>query len=270
MKHSRKHAVLALALLIGSALAIVGCSSDELAHLLGSGLISFTPKFAVAANFSDTTLSVYGVNATTGVLTEVANSPFDTVAGGPWGVVVNQRLGNVFYVASDNGTGVIEAFSVNNTTGALTSLGSVTAGVLTSRVTSIAVTLTGYTINTTSGAITPIATGFPIALTNPIQITSNPQLTQLFVSEETDPANIDSFTINATTGQLTAAAGSPFQQGDAGDGLAVDPSGKFVYGANCSSGDIAAATIGTNAALTTIPGAPFPAGACSASVAVTH
>jgi 6-phosphogluconolactonase len=378
MRHARKQYLFGVLLLVLTALLVVGCSSDELAHILGGGNILFTPKFAVAANFSDDTLSVYSVNSTTGVLTEVAGSPFDTVAGGPWGVALNQRLGNVFYVASDDGSGVIEAFSVNNSTGAVTSLGSVTAGVVVRWVTSIAVTptgnrlyaggsgqldafdigatgalthtagfpvfpipvggggtiiltidpsgkflyagsqsdneiygytidnstgaltlapgfpidatqpyglfatthflylathdgnLTGYTINTTTGEVTAIATGFPIALSNPIQIVSNPQQTQLFVVEQTDPTDVDAYTINATTGQLTAAPGSPFHQGVNADGLVVDPSGKFVYWASCSSKDVGAATLGTGAALTTIPGAPFPAGACAASIAVTH
>jgi hypothetical protein len=50
--------------------------------------------------------------------------------------------------------------------------------------------------------------------------------------------------------------------------VAVDPTGKFAYLANLLS-DVSAYSIGSNGALTPVPGSPFAAGAFPFSVAIT-
>jgi DNA-binding beta-propeller fold protein YncE len=49
----------------------------------------------------------------------------------------------------------------------------------------------------------------------------------------------------------------------------VDPSGKFVYVANRSSGNVSGLTIDSNVALKAIAGSPFTAGSGPISVAIT-
>src|SRR5207253_1554158 len=81
--------------------------------------------------------------------------------------------------------------------------------------------------------------------------------------------DVSGYTINATTGALTAIPGSPFPAGSTSSSVAVDPTGKFAYVGNYNSKNVAGYTINaTTGFLTAIPGSPFPAGSTSASVAV--
>jgi 6-phosphogluconolactonase (cycloisomerase 2 family) len=87
--------------------------------------------------------------------------------------------------------------------------------------------------------------------------------------------NVSAFSIDASTGALMAVSGSPFP---AGSGLqpvtvpfsvTVDPSGKFAYVANFSSGDVSAFSIdASTGALTAVSGSPFPAGSGPISISV--
>jgi 6-phosphogluconolactonase len=52
--------------------------------------------------------------------------------------------------------------------------------------------------------------------------------------------NILAFTINTSTGALTAVSGSPFTGVDRPDAVAADSSGRFAYVTNDSSGTISA------------------------------
>jgi 6-phosphogluconolactonase (cycloisomerase 2 family) len=84
--------------------------------------------------------------------------------------------------------------------------------------------------------------------------------------------DISAYTINGTTGVLTADAGSPFPNGDftRPASVTVDPTGQFVYVANTKSNDVSAFNInGTTGALTPIADSPFPAGMVSVSVTTT-
>src|SRR5215469_14702286 len=83
----------------------------------------------------------------------------------------------------------------------------------------------------------------------------------LFVSDFQNGA-VDAFTINSTSGSLSAVAGSPFSAGPApgAGGLAVDPSTRFLYVTQMNSAAVAAFTIAAGTGvLTPIPGSPFPA-----------
>jgi len=81
--------------------------------------------------------------------------------------------------------------------------------------------------------------------------------------------NVSGYTLNATTGALTAISGSPFAAGLVPFSVAVDPTGKFAYVANEGSNDVSGFTINaTTGALTAISGSPFAAGSNPVSVAV--
>ncbi len=56
-------------------------------------------------------------------------------------------------------------------------------------------------------------------------------------------SNVSAYTINATTGALTAVPGSPFAAGTTPVSVTVDPSGKFAYVANSGSDTVSAYTI---------------------------
>jgi hypothetical protein len=73
--------------------------------------------------------------------------------------------------------------------------------------------------------------------------------------------NVSGYTINATTGALTAISGSPFAAGVFPDSVAVDPTGKFAYVGNAVSNNVSGYTINaTTGALTAISGSPFAGG----------
>lgn len=88
--------------------------------------------------------------------------------------------------------------------------------------------------------------------------------------------NLSAYAINATDGTLTQIHGSPFASSYGPCGLAIDPTGKFVYVAN--DGTISGKTAGNvsgfainpgSGALTPIPGSPFAAGSNPHAVAVS-
>jgi 6-phosphogluconolactonase len=90
-------------------------------------------------------------------------------------------------------------------------------------------------------------------------------------------ASVSAFAINASTGVLTPVKGSPFAAGPEPWGIAVDPTGKFVYATNVSdggtfanrtnvtssssSGSVSGYAINPRSgALTQVQGSPFPSG----------
>ncbi|MBI2677834.1 MAG: beta-propeller fold lactonase family protein [Candidatus Koribacter versatilis] len=224
MNRSRKHFVLALALLVGSALAILGCSSGELAHILGgtNGTIGI-PAFVITGDF-DGFLRSFSVNTTTGALTEAPGSPFSAV-GCPWGVMAHPS-GKFVFVGDDCGSGGVEVFSVNTTTGALTSLGQ-----------------------------TPLSKG-NASWTNSIGVT--PSGKWLYVANGTD---LDGFAVNTTSGALTPLAGFPVSVGGGGDlafSVSVDPQSRFVAALDRNSGEVYMYTLNdSTGALTPVAGSPF-------------
>jgi 6-phosphogluconolactonase (cycloisomerase 2 family) len=85
--------------------------------------------------------------------------------------------------------------------------------------------------------------------------------------------NVSGYTIDPSTGALTAIAGSPFQAGLNPFSVAVDPSGSFAYVANLGSGNVSGYAIdpstGALTAIATSPFSVFP-GLRPISVAITR
>src|SRR5207302_985603 len=83
--------------------------------------------------------------------------------------------------------------------------------------------------------------------------------------------NISAYSINGTTGGLTAVPGAPFPAGGLPFSVMVDPTARFAYAANSGGNpnSVSAYNIdGATGALTAVPGSPFPAGAPPYSVTV--
>lgn len=71
-------------------------------------------------------------------------------------------------------------------------------------------------------------------------------------------ATVDGYAIDNTTGGLTKLTGSPFSASGPSRGVAVDPSGKFLYFADSTlEGDSINASTG---ALKVLSGSPYGAG----------
>src|SRR5262249_34504560 len=127
-----------------------------------------------------------------------------------------------------------------------------------------------YNIEPTTGALTPVpnspfSTG--PAGAHPFGIAVHPSGKFLYVTNN-GSGNVSAYTIDATTGALTAIDANPgtvaidnFPAGTGPQSVTIDPSGKFAYVANNASNNISAYTIDpSSGALTALPSSPFAAG----------
>jgi 6-phosphogluconolactonase (cycloisomerase 2 family) len=132
--------------------------------------------------------------------------------------------------------------------------------------------IAGWSINSTSGALTTLA-GFPmtgltlnlpLGVTGQYQMTTDPGGKYLFISSS-GGNDIFVYAINSTTGALTAVLGSPFSTLPAGfepGNITTDGLGRFLYVTVASTHggtEFFGYSIGSNGALTLIAGSPFAA-----------
>ncbi len=223
---------------------------------VNAGSVAVDPfgKFAYVTNSGDVydygdgadgSVAMYAINATTGALTSAG-----TINGNcpglclPSSVVVDPS-GRLAYVANGGG-GVpynVAMYTINSTTGALTSIGTIAAG---TDPLSVAVDPAGkfayvanwtgydsdgsvsmYTIDATTGGLTPIGT---IATeVSPTSIAIHPSGKFAYVTNS-GSNDVSMYTIDATTGALTFIGS--ITAGTDPVSVAVDPAGKFAYVAN--------------------------------------
>jgi 6-phosphogluconolactonase len=186
-------------------------------------------KFLYASDFDMGAMRAYSIQGSTGALTEVSGSPFvppqSTGNAGPFAITPDGKF--LFYCVYTP-SGDIVTFSV------------------------------------ASGTLTPTGA---IAHDDgqPFQMAVDPSGKFLYVTDHADNmvnGQVSVFSIDGT-GALTEIAGSPFDfQSDNNEepnGLAVHPSGKFVYLTltNANSGIDGATVNAATGGLTLIPGSPF-------------
>ena len=235
-------------------------------------------------------VTAYAINSSSGNLTPIAGSQLNGEAGNPVDITVDPS-GKFVYMA--NYSGGISAFTINSGTGGLTAVpGSpfptalaIVAGQVPG-VNSVTVDPTGkfvyavinqgndisaYFINSTTGALTTVV-GSPFrAGSVPMTVRVDPS-GRFAYATNMDSDSISAYSINSGSGALTPIAGSPFSgggapppppalQGPAPSGLAIDPSGRFVFVTNQNSNSISAFSINSSTgALTRVPGSPFDSG----------
>src|SRR3989441_4985649 len=94
--------------------------------------------------------------------------------------------------------------------------------------------VSGYTINTINGALTPIP-GSPFSAgLFPTSVAVDPTGKFIYIVNNGDN-NVSGFTINAANGALTPIPGSPFAAAVGPSFVAVDPTGKFADVSNSGS-----------------------------------
>lgn len=191
----------------------------------------------------------FSVNATTGCLTAISTTPTDSVARG---ITIDQS-GLFLYVVT--GGGGIDAFSIGST-GTLTRLaiGGFDSGTGTMLAVKAVPTLEvlvatdggstnnlrTFTINTSTGALTPVIATTPgSSPANPSAIAFNTPLsstTPLFYIANTASNNLTVNTVDAggTVGTTSLTVADSIGPVD----LAVDPLGKFLYVANNGSSTV--------------------------------
>lgn len=209
----------------------------------GSAAVTYTPTFAYVANSGSGNISGYAINAKNGHLTGVSGSPF--TAGTNTYAVTTDPSGRFAYAANE-GSNSVSAYTIDASTGALT-----------------AVSGSPYPAGAGSDAVAVDPSGRFVYVAN--GGSGNPNIPSL-----------SAYTINTSTGALTAVSGSPYATGGATTtsvSVTVDPTGQFVYVSNMSlilqSGSISAFTINAGTgALTTVTGSPFGGVSSPNSVAV--
>ena len=239
-------------------------------------------------------VSMYTINATTGALASTG-SPESTYGYGVYpGSVTVDPFGKFAYATNegdpwgydDEANGSIAMYSINATTGALTSTGVINGNcpglcdpspMVVDPSGKFAYVVTGgggvpfnvaiFAIDATTGALTStgtIATGGV-----PGSVTVDPSGKFFYAAMGNDTpglaGNVLVYTINASTGTL--ASTGTIAAGTLPDAVAVDPASKFAYVTNFTSNDVSMYAIdATTGALTSI--GTIAAGTAPVSVAV--
>ena len=117
--------------------------------------------------------------------------------------------------------------------------------------------VSGYAVNGTTGALTPLP-GSPFAAgSDPIALAVNPSNKFVYVAN-CQSNNLSVFAVDISTGSLSQVPGSPFAAGIGPSAVTLDPTGNFVYVTNQGSNNISAYTTDSETgALTPISGSPF-------------
>jgi DNA-binding beta-propeller fold protein YncE len=218
-------------------------------------------KFLFVANSNSNDVSVFAIDPTKGNLTAAPGSPFPAGTQ-PKGLAVVSSA-NLLFVAN-NGSDDISVFKFDGFTGALTpAAGSPLKGVPTpigvatdalgkflyvtnTNLGTLASTnsISAFSIDTTTGALTPAA-GSPFATgTTPIGLAADPNEMFVYVGDHmanvsSTAAAISAFNVSATDGSLTRVGGAPSQQASCGISchnnplhplrLAIHPAARFAY-----------------------------------------
>jgi 6-phosphogluconolactonase len=141
-------------------------------------------------------------------------------------------------------------------------------------------TVSGFTLDHTTGVLTPIGTALPptpvcansSVCSNPVGLGVNSGGQFLFVLNQgavppatAAPATISVFSIDTARGLLTPIAGSPFPFASLvapnPQFLTVSPTAGLVYVSNGVSGTISGFSIAANGSLSEVAGSPFSVGA---------
>ncbi len=225
-------------------------------------------------------VSMYTINPTTGALTSM-RPPLSTYGFGVYpGSITVDPLGRFAYVTNegdpwgyeDGANGSVAMYSIDATTGALTSTGTINgdcpglcdpspmvvdpSGKFAYVVTGgagIPFSLAIYTIDTTTGALTSIGTIAAGGVPNSVAVDPAGKFVYMAAANATPglAGSVSAYAINATTGALTSVG--TIAAGTYPVFVAVDPFGNFAYVTNSGSNDIFMYTIdATTGALTSI------------------
>ena len=255
----------------------------------GSGVAEFL-YVTSGASSSEGSVSAYAINSGSGALTQVYGSPFGA-GNGAEGVAVAPTTGTFAYVAntgSDYGAGSVSAYTINPSSGALTQVAGSPFGagnypqqvaVFKGKFVYVANagdyygagSVSGYTINPGSGALTQVP-GSPFgAGSNPVGVATDPTGKFVYVTNNVvnSGGSVYAYAINPASGALTQVYGSPFGTGRDPTSVAFDPKGKFLYVPDEGDNNVSAYTINpSSGALTQVAGSPFGANSHPFSVAV--
>ncbi len=258
-----------------------------LAYLSDPAEAVITPRFAYLINEVSSDISAYSINSTNGVLTSLGG--LTATAGVPSAIAVAPQ-GAFTYVANRN-TDNISVFSINQSNGALSEISGSPFDIETSptgpqtgpqsiaidpsgRFAYVAIStdvVAGYTIDSSTGALSLLSGSPYTAGDNPWSITVDPTGRFAYTTNLTTD-DISAFSIDPLSGELTPIGTTPAGNGPVS--IDIDPSGRFAYVANTAfvSGSgffVSAFSIDPyTGMLSELSGSPYTAGNGPISIAV--
>jgi 6-phosphogluconolactonase (cycloisomerase 2 family) len=230
-------------------------------------------RFAYVANLvsnatSQSTISMYTINSTTGVLT--ATSPATVPTGFfPQGIAIDP-LGRFVYTANTDDSSV-SMFTINQTTGVLT---PTTPAAVTTMIPGQAIsdpgfltvdpagkflyvsagnsngsTVSIFSIDQTSGLLSPTTPAYVYTYGEPFQVVVAPNgkfayvVNNLSSAGETDAVAV--YTVDSSTGILTESV-TPVSAGNGPTAIVVDPTSSYAYVTNRGDNTVSMYTIDPN------------------------
>lgn len=248
---------------LGAGGALTALTGSPLPTAGGPAGVAVTPNglFAYIATQSMGTVTQYTLNGSQGL----TPGPTAYATGSsPTGVIVDPT-GHFVYVMNQSTSGSVSAYSINQSSGALTAVAKSPFGAGNGTILAatdplgkyLYVTNNGggnisqYSIDSTTGALTALNPSTVLAGTNPRGIVVTPSGAYAYVANFSSNT-ISSYTVNATTGVLTslsASAATPLSPW----GLAITPDGKHLYAVSYqSNGVVLAYSINSDGSLTLI------------------
>lgn len=126
-----------------------------------------------------------------------------------------------------------------------------------------------FSVDPGTGALTPVP-GSPFAVGDyPSSVAFSPGGGLLAVAQGTvTDGHVSLLSVDPSTGALTPVTGSPFPAGgDSTVSVAFSPDGSLLAAANQNSNDVSVFSVGSDDALISVAGSPFPTGSLPLSVA---
>ncbi|MCZ8154726.1 MAG: beta-propeller fold lactonase family protein [Leptospira sp.] len=211
--------------------------------------VSCSPKqagYLLVSNVTSQNISVYSINPSTGVLTQIAGSPFSTGTCAPRGLSLSPDSNFVY--AACQVENKIRVYSVSKSDGSLTQISGSPFSVPSGSPTRLAMDPAGkwlvvgtnnpsstihmYSVNTSSGEPTFLAS-YTSSGAQPYAVTfdATGKFVYAGIGAGANTGNVDGWTVNSSTGALTSV-GASVAGGSNAIEITTDPASRYLYAAN--------------------------------------
>jgi 6-phosphogluconolactonase (cycloisomerase 2 family) len=274
---------------IGQApISILGDKAGLFFYALNSGRAlsppSLPPLSATTSSISAFKVGSAGIDAPDLDGTEVIGSPFATSSGQPAASFFALHPSDKFIYVSNQSLNNIDAFAIDSNSGALAAVsgspfatGTWPGGLAFDAAGQFAYVANRdsdnvyvYSVNTTSGALTEVLANRTPTGSKPVGFSFSPNKKFAYVVNQdsgTIAGSISAFSVNSSTGALTAIQPSAFPIGiNPNGGITYHPNGKVLYAKNIgvagtTNGSVSAFSIDSaTGVLTPLPGSPYAVG----------
>ncbi len=248
--------------------------------------INVTPnqKYAYVPCFDGGAISMYSINQSSGVLTPL--SPSSTSITGPHNVAITPT-GSYAYAPSFGSGGTTFMYSITQSTGQLAPLSPSTitaqnaaqyavvnpAGTYAYVVNVAANTVSMYSINQSTGRLTALSPSTVSTGTNPVFIVIHPTGTYAYIvnsSTSSGGNSVSMYSINQSTGQLTALSPATIATGSQPYSIAMNAAGTFAYVTNRISNTVSMYSINQSTGqLTALSPASIAAGSVPTNIVIS-